>query len=163
MDADTCRKQISQLLADESTLLARLEQQLRSEHELLVKNDIEALETTGNARQDTVARLLRLDDERRGICRLMGRGGDAAGMGELLGWCDPQGSLASAYAVCAEQVVQCRTQNDRNGALVTARLNKVSSMLGMLNISGNDARTYGASRTHSPGPQRAGRLVATSA
>ena len=163
MDANSCRDQLSRLLADEASLLGRLEQQLQREHELLSKNDIESLEATGNARQDTVARLLRLDDERRGLCRLLGRGDDAAAMSALLQWCDPAGSLASTYAQCADQAGHCREQNDRNGALVTARLNRVNSMLGMLNISGNDARTYAATKPQAPGRECAGRLVTVTA
>jgi flagellar biosynthesis/type III secretory pathway chaperone len=94
---------------------------------------------------------------------MLGHGDDAAGVNGLLAWCDPAGSLAQMYTLCAEAAARCRDQNDRNGALVMARLNRVNSMLGMLNISGNDARTYGNPKPHAQGRDRAGRLVAVTA
>lgn len=164
MEAHACREQFNRHLSDESALLTLLEQQLRREHELLVANDIEGLENAGSARQQTVARLLRLDDERRDLCRLRNLPQDAAGLATLLSWCDPTGSLATAQAQCATQAQRCREQNERNGALVTARLNRVNGMLGMI-APGNPASTYqprnGATRV--PAFQPAGRMVSTSA
>lgn len=159
MDASVCRSQLERLLRDETTLLQLLEQQLDAEHGLLKSNDIEGLERAGSARQDTVAKLLRIDDERRQLCRLRGRGDDNAAMAALLHWCDPTGSLREPYERCTAHAQRCRESNDRNGALVTARLNRVSDMLRQLNPSGNEARTY-APRQSTASPQvNAGRLL----
>ena len=82
----------------------------------------------------------------------------------LLHWCDPAGSLAAAYAQVAERAAQCRAQNDRNGALVSARLARVQNMLGMLNMGSLESQTYGAP-AGGPSNIRAapGRLLVTSA
>lgn len=161
MDANTCRAELARMLAEETRLLETLEQQLGREHEFLAANDIEGLERAGGARQATVAALLKLEDERRGLCRLLGQGEDAAGLAALFAWCDPQGSLATAQAECARLAGNCRALNERNGALVTARLNRLAGMLEML-APGNTARTYepGAPRI---APAPAGRLVSVSA
>jgi flagellar biosynthesis protein FlgN len=163
MDEATCRAQLQKLLADENALLAVLEGQLSREHELLTSNDIDGLDAAGSARQDTVSRLLRLDDDRRALCRALGRHDSVTGVADLLKWCDPTSSLLTAYQHCTDLATRCRQQNDRNGALVTARLNHVSNMLGMLNVTGNDAKVYGTRSSASANHIRTGRLLATSA
>jgi flagellar biosynthesis/type III secretory pathway chaperone len=160
MDAQTCRAQFARLLSDEAALLATLEGQLQREHEFLAKNDVDGLEGTATARQDTVGRLLRIDDERRGLARLLGRGTDQAGLAQLLAWCDPQGSLATAQAECATRAERCRTQNERNGLLVTARLNRVAGMLDML-ADNTTTKTYEPRATRATAP--AGRMLSISA
>jgi flagellar biosynthesis/type III secretory pathway chaperone len=164
MHLQACREQFARHLSDETELLINLEQQLRHEHELLSSNDIEGLEQASGMRQQTVTRLLRLDEERRGLCRVRNLPSDATGLAELLAWCDPAGSLAAAQALCATHAQRCRDQNERNGALVTARLNRVSGMLDMMEGS-NPASTYQPrnSGTRVPSSQPAGRMVSTSA
>lgn len=164
MEQNTCRAQLARLLADETTLLGTLAGQLQREHELLEANDVEGLEQASRARQQSVAALLDLDGERRRLCRMLGQSADQAGLSAVLRWCDPQGTLADAHATCAAQAQRCREQNDRNGALVTARLNRVSNMLGMLN--GNAApKTYEARGATRPNPAAtvAGRMLSISA
>jgi flagellar biosynthesis/type III secretory pathway chaperone len=163
MDALACRSQLERLLRDETTLLQVLEQQLEAEHALLKADDIEGLEQAGGARQDTVTRLLRLEDERRQLCRMLGKSADPAGVSALLKWCDPQGLLSEAYGNCAAQALRCRGQNDRNGALVAARLQRVSSMLGALNPAGPAAGLYGPRGASNAGKTATGRVLTTSA
>jgi flagellar biosynthesis protein FlgN len=163
MDPQACLSQLARLLSEETALLGTLAQQLQREHELLNANDVDALDQAAQARQTSVAGLLRLDDERRNLCRVLGRSADQAGLAALLKWCDPAGSLASAHARCAEQAQQCREQNDRNGILVNARLNRVS---GMLNLLGGSAgvRTYEPKGTpRGAGTLPAGRMLSTTA
>lgn len=161
MDPQSCRAHLARLLADETRLLDELQQQLVREHEFLAGNDVDSLERAGTARQQTVARLLKIDDERRSLCLLLGQGTDRIGLAALFRWCDPQGTLAAAQAACTKLAEECRTQNERNGALVNARLTRVTGMLDMI-AAGNAGRTYeaGAARTATP---PAGRLVSVSA
>jgi len=162
MDAAACRSQLDRLLRDETSLLALLERQLEAEHGLLKSNDIDGLDQAGAARQDTVLRLLRVDDERRQLSRLRGLGDDAPAMSSLLTWCDPQGSLADAYAQCASQARRCREQNTRNGALVAARLARVSDTLSHI-APVPSARTY-APNSSAKAPQLGtGRMLQTRA
>ena len=159
MDANSCRAQLERLLRDETTLLALLEQQLEAEHALLASNDIDGLDRASAARQDTVQKLLRIDDERRQLARTLGRGLDAGAMAALLAWCDPQGSLADTYGRCAMQARRCRDQNNRNGALVAARLARVSDTLNHITPAPTTGRTYGpASGARTPRLE-AGRML----
>ena len=98
MEPKACLTQLARLLADETSLLGTLAQQLQREHELLVANDVEALELAADARQNSVLALSRLDQERRSLCRLLGHSADHLGLAALLKWCDPAGSLAAAHA-----------------------------------------------------------------
>jgi flagellar biosynthesis protein FlgN len=164
VEAQACRDQLTRLLSEESSLLTRLQQQLQHEHDMLTANDVDGLERAGNARQESIAALLRIDDDRRDLCRALGRNPDQTGLAGLLQWCDPQGSLSTAYGKCSELAQNCRTQNDRNGVLVNARLNRVSGMLGMLNTNAADSRTYGAQHAPRPTPTvNPGRLLSISA
>ncbi len=140
-----------------------LEQQLLHEHELLTSNDIEGLEKASGARQQTVAKLLRIDDERRGMCRARNLSFDARGLATLLAWCDPAGSLAAAQGQCTQHAQRCREQNERNGMLVTARLNRVNGMLGMI-AGENKSSTYAPRLGTRPQTiQPIGRMLSTSA
>jgi flagellar biosynthesis/type III secretory pathway chaperone len=141
LNPDACRERFAHALADETALLVALEEQLRREHELLVANDIEGLEAAGSLRQQTVARLVRVHEDRAGLCRARGHDTDGPGFAQLLAWCDPSGTLADAQALCAVHAQRCREQNERNGALVNARLNRVGGMLGMI-TGRSDAGTY---------------------
>lgn len=163
MQPQACRELFARCLAEEIELLASLEQQLLREHELLAANDIEGLESASGTRQQTVAKLLRVDDERRGLCRARNLEADAKGLATLLAWCDATGTLAAPQARCTELAQRCRDQNERNGALVTARLNRVNGMLGM--ISGdNHSRTYqSGTGARAANLQPMGRMVSTSA
>jgi flagellar biosynthesis protein FlgN len=161
MDPQACLSRFARLLTDESALLAQLAQQLQREHEHLAANDVEALDQASRARQQTLAKLLKLEDERRELCRAHGRTADKSGVAALQAWCDPQGSLASAQFDCATLAGLCRAQNNRNGALVNARLNRVSGMLDKL--ADNPAgRTYDQ-RFARTAAVPAGRMVSISA
>jgi flagellar biosynthesis protein FlgN len=163
MNLSAAREHLARLISDETALLAALEAQLKTEHGLLTANDVDGLDDASSRRQASVAQLLRLDDERRGLCRSLKYTEDMAGVSALLKCCDPQGTLSEAYSRCATQAQHCRDQNDRNGALVSARLNRVSNMLGMLNAGSSSTPVYNAHATRQSGTASAGRLLTTQA
>ncbi len=164
MEPQACLTQLARMLAEETSLLTQLAQQLQREHELLVTNDVEGLEQAADARQSSVAALARLDQDRRNLCRMLGYGTDHTGLGAMLKWCDPTGSLATPHANASHQAQLCRDQNDRNGALVNARLNRLNGMLDKFGGSNAGPRTY-ESRGASRGPvtSPAGRMLSISA
>ena len=129
-DPAHCREQLTTLMAEQNSRLATLEVLLVEEFALLQTRDAEALETAGTARQQCIGHILRIEDERRALCRATGRSDDPAGLHSLLAWCDPTGLLMPAMQEYRERTQRCREQNDRNGLLVNGRLQQ-------------DARTYG--------------------
>jgi flagellar biosynthesis/type III secretory pathway chaperone len=163
IDPAVCRETLARLLAEEVDLLTRMETQLQLEHRMLVDNDVDGLEAAGKVRQDCVGKLLRLEDERRSLCRAMDWPADLSGMEKVVLWCDPQRSLLPALQDCAARAARCREQNDLNGVLVGARLKRVAGMLGMLNANGRDAQVYGPAGTGLNSPSRIGRMVAARA
>ncbi len=144
MDPRICRDTLERLLVEEAGTLARLEELLDKEHEFLTNNDIEELEKAGEARQTCIAALIAVEDERRALCRMMNVSADAAGLDKLLNWCDPSRQLKSRWAACHQRAAHCRSLNDRNGALVTARLKRVEGMLGVITGRTNQPTVYGS-------------------
>ena len=165
IDPHTTRDSLSRLLGEEYTLLIRLERQLQREHELLAKSDIDGLDAAGNDRQGCVAALLKLEDERLGLCRMLGKSPDLAGLESVLLWCDPQGTLRQPLQDCTDLAGRCRDQNTRNGMLVNAKLQRVSGVLGLLtaNDASPAAPVYGRKGNAFAPPQASGRLLSYSA
>ena len=142
MDAALTRDHLARLLAEENTALADFESLLDREHAALKSRDIDALEALADSRQDSVTRMLKLEDERRSMCGMHGYDTDLTGLAKLIAWCDPRRTLAAAYDECAVRARRCRDLNDRNGILVGAQMKRVEGLLGA--ITGTPAqRTYG--------------------
>ena len=143
MDQAGCREKLSRLISDEATALHELSTILDREHGFLQANDVVSLEGATRERQRCVARIFRVDEERRALCRDMGRPLDVQGLEDLIRWCDPKGTLAGRWVECSDAATQARSRNDRNGALVAARLKHVQARLGTLIQSRREAVTYG--------------------
>lgn len=161
MDGSACREALDALLAQEVAAFAELSGLLDREHALLVANDMDNLETVMEERQVAVGKLLRAEEERRSLCRMHGRGTDAAGTEQLMAWCDPRGTLKNRWAQCADGATRCRELNDRNGALVAARMKRVETLLTVLTGQKQETPTYGPKGAYST--VRAGRVLATEA
>ena len=129
-DPTLCRDQLATLMAEQNAHLAALEGLLTLEYDLLQSRNAEGLEKAAMARQQCIGHILRIEDERRALCRATGRNEDTAGLHSLLAWCDPTGLLLPAMQEYRERTQRCRELNDRNGILVNGRLQQ-------------EARTYG--------------------
>ena len=165
IDPAFCRDTLGRLLGDEYSLLIQLERQLVREHGLLAKSDIDGLEAAGSERQTCVAALLKLEDERLGLCRMLGHSADLKGLEAMLLWCDPQGILRQALQDCTDLAGRCKEQNTRNGMLVNARLQRVSGVLGLptSNDSTPASSVYGRKGNAFAAPAGAGRMLSFSA
>lgn len=161
MDPTACREALAALIAQEIASLDTLAALLEREHGLLVANDVAALEAAMAERQICVGTLAGVEDERRSLCRMHGHSADLPGLERLLAWCDPSAALKARWAECAARGTRCRSLNDRNGALVSARLQRVETLLGALTGNSNEGRTYGPAGGYSA--RSAGRVVTTEA
>ena len=161
MEVNACREALASILATEVAQLGELAGLLDREHELLAANDIETLESVMGQRQLAVGKLLTAEEERRNLCRMHGRGVDAAGVLQLMNWCDPRGTLKSQWQECANGAARCRELNDRNGALVHARMKRVETLLTALTGQPREVPTYGPKGAYAPA--RSGRVLATEA
>jgi flagellar biosynthesis/type III secretory pathway chaperone len=158
MDPQTCRAHFSRLIQEETAALGELAVLLDREFTHMQDNDVDALGAAMRARHQCVARILKVDDERRGLCRTLGRPHDLKGLEALLAWCDPQRTLVSAWADCTAAAIKCRSLNDRNGALAGARLQHVQARLGVLIDGRRETVTYGPRGTCSVAAGRPGLL-----
>lgn len=138
------QRHVERILGEEARLLGELEQLLRSEAEVLRGDDAEAIERIGSSRHHCIESLTRLDAERNAACQLAG-GGGRGDFERLLAWCDPSRRLHARWQGNLAIARRCKEQNDRNGAVVTARLNRVQQLLVQLRGATPPA-TYG------PGP-----------
>ncbi len=161
MDQTQCREKLARLISEESRALLELAALLDREHGYLEANDVVSLEGASHERQRCVARILRVDEERRTLCSTMKYSLDLKGLEALIRWCDPKGTLAGGWAECSAAAGRCRQLNDRNGALVAARLKHVQARLGTLIESRREPVTYGPRGAY--GPTAAGRVVTTEA
>jgi flagellar biosynthesis/type III secretory pathway chaperone len=143
VDPSVCKEHLSKLISEETQALTRLEGLLDKEHEHLLANDIDALDRTGDERQACIGDLVRVDDDRRMLCRMLNMPADKTGLERMLQWCDPAASLQSRIADCAERAGRCRSLNERNGALVTARLKRVEGMIDVVTGRANQPKVYG--------------------
>jgi flagellar biosynthesis/type III secretory pathway chaperone len=148
-------------MSAESSALNELAVLLDREHGYLEANDAASLEGANRERQRCVARIFRVDEERRALCRDRGYPLDLKGLEQLIRWCDPKGTLAAGWAECFAAAGKCRRLNDRNGALVTARLTHVQARLDTLIKSRREATTYGPRGAYSQASS--GRVVSTEA
>lgn len=144
MDPRICREHLERLLIEEAATLVRLEELLEKEHGFITSNDVDALENAGEARQSCITALIAIEDERRSLCRMMNVSPDPAGIEKLLQWCDPSRQLLDRRLACSQRATQCRSLNDRNGALVTARLKRVEGMLGVITGRAGQTQVYGS-------------------
>jgi flagellar biosynthesis/type III secretory pathway chaperone len=161
MDQATCRERLGRLMSDENSALNELSTLLDREHGYLEANDVTSLEGVARERQRCVARIFRADEERRTLCNDMGYPPDLQGLEQLIRWCDPQGTLAGGWVKCSAAATKCRQLNDRNGALVAARLTHVQARLGTLIESRRETVTYGPKGGYSQ--PSSGRVVTTEA
>jgi flagellar biosynthesis/type III secretory pathway chaperone len=143
VDAALTRDTLGRLLAEENAALSEFETLLDQEHGALAKRDIDALELLAEARQGSVLRLLKIEDERRSVCGMLGYESDLQGLARLIAWCDPARTLARHYDECATRARKCRDLNDRNGVLVGAQIKRVEGMLGALTGTSSEPRSYG--------------------
>ena len=143
MDAALTRDTLGRLLAEENAALSDFAALFDKENAALRGRDIDALESLADARQASVVRLLKIEEERRSLCSMLGYDSDLAGLAKLLAWCDPAHTLGKAYAECASRARDCRDLNTRNGVLVGAQIKRVEGLLGAMTGASAEPRAYG--------------------
>lgn len=163
MDASLTRDTLARLLAEENAALAEFETLLEQEHDALKSRDIDSLETLAETRQGNVVRLLKIEDERRSLCSMLGFETDLQGLAKLVAWCDPASSLAKRYEECAKRATRCRELNDRNGVLVGAQIKRVEGLLGAMTGSSAEPRSYGPRGMSNPYASMSGKVLSAEA
>jgi flagellar biosynthesis/type III secretory pathway chaperone len=162
VDPGVCRESLATLLSQEVSSLHELAGLLEREYALLVANDVDTLEQAMQERQVVIGALLNIEEERRAMCRAHGKTADVKGLEQLLAWCDPRGTLKDRLTDSTKGAIRCREMNDKNGALVMARMRRVEGLLGA--ITGQVAEapaTYGPKGAYAK--PRSGRVLTTEA
>ena len=163
MDAALTRDTLGRLLAEENAALSEFETLLDREYGALSKRDIDELEALADTRQTSLLRLLKIEEERRSVCGMLGYGTDLNGLARLIAWCDPSRTLARPYDECATRARKCRDLNDRNGILVGAQIKRVEGLLGALTGTRDEPRGYGPRGQSNPYSTAAGTVLSAEA
>jgi flagellar biosynthesis/type III secretory pathway chaperone len=142
VDASLTRDTLARLLGEENAALGEFETLLEKEHGALKTRDIDALEALAEARQASVVKLLKVEEERRSLCSMLGFDTDLTGLAKLVAWCDPVGTLLARYEECSTRAKKCRELNDRNGVLVGAQIKRVEGLLGAMTGASAEPRGY---------------------
>ena len=144
MDAALTRDTLGRLLAEENAALGEFDTPARQgTRRAARRRDIDALEALADARQASVIKLLKIEEERRSLCSMLGYDTDLAGLAKLIAWCDPARTLGKRYEECATRARDCRDLNDRNGILVGAQIKRVEGLLGAMTGAAAEPRAYG--------------------
>jgi flagellar biosynthesis/type III secretory pathway chaperone len=143
VDAALTRDTLGRLLDAEIAALGEFARLLDQEHRALRGRNIDALESLAEARQASVIQLVKIEDERRTLCEMLGYDSDLAGLAKLLSACDPGRTLSARYDLCAARARECRDLNDRNGVLVGAQIKRVEGLLGAMTGTNAEPRGYG--------------------
>lgn len=163
MNASLVRDTLDRLLVDENAALAEFETLLDKEHGALKTRDIDALEALADARQESLLKLLKIEDERRSLSSLHGYDTDLKGLANMLAWCDPTRSLAPRYDECSTRAKRCRELNDRNGIMVSAQMKRVEGLLGAITGSPSEPAAYGPRGAKNAYAANAGRVLSMEA
>jgi len=145
MDKELLREHLRGMLDEEARLLAQLETLLEHEAEVLKTDDLPEIERIGAQRHRCVSALMRIDSERRVMCRMQGISEEREHFESLLAHCDPAGTLRQRWQEGLAAAARCKDRNERNGAIVSAKLRRVESLLVQLRGGTNTAApTYAA-------------------
>jgi len=126
------QQHLSRLLAEEAQLLAELQTVLEQETDILCGEDAEAIQRIGSNRHRCIDRLSQLSAERTDASRMLSFGADRAGLEHMFDWADPSSALRTQWSSNLELAQRCRSLNDKNGAIVAAKLSRVQQLLGKL-------------------------------
>jgi flagellar biosynthesis protein FlgN len=162
VNASLTRDTLGRMLADESAALGEFASLLDKEHGALSCRDINALETLADSRQASVVKLLKIEEERRSLCSMLGYDTDLTGLTKLIAWCDPDRTLAKRYEEYAARARHCRDLNTRNGILVGAQIKRVEGLLGAMTGISSEPRAYGP-RGHANPYASAGKVLSAEA
>jgi hypothetical protein len=79
VDASLTRDTLARLLIEENGALGEFEMLLEKEHGALASRDIDSLEALAEGRQASLIKLLKVEEERRSLCSMLGFDTDLAG------------------------------------------------------------------------------------
>jgi flagellar biosynthesis/type III secretory pathway chaperone len=153
VDASLTRDHLGRLLAEENGALGEFETLLDKEHGALRSRDIDALEALAEARQASVVKLLKIEEERRSLCSMLGFETDLQGLAQLV----------KRFDECAARAKKCRELNDRNGVLVGAQIKRVAGLLGAMTGTSAEPRGYGPRGMSNPYSSTAGKVISAEA
>ena len=140
------RQHLHRILVEEGQLMLELERLLQQEVTILQGEDADRIARIGAVRHRCVEALMRLEQERADLTRMLSFGDGRGAIDRLLEWCDEDAVLRTRWQATLEIARRCKDINDRNGAIVGARLRRVQTLLAAMRGAAPPP-VYGAGRT----------------
>ncbi len=135
---------LARLLEEEISILTELSQLLEREHSIIAtRQPVDVLDQACQLRQLRMGALLNLEEERRSLLRAANLPDTHQGIDQLLTNLSEGPRLRQRWKKALELASRCRDLNDRNGALVAARLRRVEGMLEVMTGDVGSPRVYG--------------------
>ncbi|HEX4376022.1 MAG TPA: flagellar protein FlgN [Steroidobacteraceae bacterium] len=129
LDRADVRRHLEQILTEESGLLVTLQTVLEAETAIVSSEDATAIANIGSNRQRCVDRLFQLGEERSQTSHMLSFGSDPAGLESMFEWADPSRHLRNRWSNNLQLARHCKALNERNGAIVAAKLDRVQQLL----------------------------------
>ncbi len=143
MDPDRCSLELQRILDRSLECTSKLADLLHDERSALESQDTEQLRAITTCKEQCVQRLESLESERLALCATVGYDANAAGMKEMLNWCDGSFTVTPAWEGLLQRARQCDALNQTNGAIDRIRYKHVMSALAVPSGDGGSISLYG--------------------
>ena len=128
-------------LLDETQAFRNFSDTLQTEQTTLIDGDIAALTALSTEKQNQVALLNRMADERLKRINALGFGSDVNGMESWIA--QSTTAIQDAWRTLLEVAAAARQLNQANGALIQTRMQHNQQALGALLAAANQSKLYG--------------------
>lgn len=129
------------LLADEATQLRGFIDLLVDEEKLLIEGQTDALMVLAKQKTERYRKLQRINDDRMRLLAQIGLPANDASIRTLLG---PEASGAKPWETVLDLAREAQTRNQRNGKLITERMQHNQAALTTLLSAADQPQLYGA-------------------
>ena len=144
-DAPSARHRMTELLGDSVYQALGLMETLDEERNALEHQDVAALLAIVEQKETCVRELRRLDEQRSQLCANAGFPAGPEQMDSMLGWCDVDGEVTSAWAHLMEIATECNSRNLTNGSIIRGRKQQIDTGLAVVRGGAPGADTYSRS------------------
>jgi flagellar biosynthesis/type III secretory pathway chaperone len=128
---DALRQQFRDTLQQEQEWIARLNEALLREQEVLSKREMDAIETVVAQKEEALGQLAKLAEQRLALLAKAGYGGEKVDFDAFIA-ADDSGQLADMWQQLKEGLQQCQQQNQQNGMLLESSRQQAQQMLSIL-------------------------------
>ena len=141
-DATSARSRMTDLLGDSVYQALGLMETLDDERQALEQQDVATLLTILDRKEQCVRELRKLDEQRSELCAAAGFPAGPEQMDSMLGWCDADDVVTSAWQHLMEIATECNARNLTNGSIIRGRKQQIDTGLAVVRGGAPSVDTY---------------------